>query len=1358
MMLNQMKRWLEPPDFEGDEERTSKTRIASTLIIYLGAALLIVIFILIPLFAIQKIGSWILSITMFGVLAIGRHILIKGNFRQGTILIFSVIYLCILAILILSGGSSSTAMFYLATVVLVAGFFLEARLVNGLTIATFLVAMGISFLQDWGLVMIPEVFVFNSVFSWIATGVGLLLMVRARELFVGNLNNALSQARQEVAARQQAEDVLKSSLSLLQASLESTADGILVVNSAGNITKWNQKFAEMWKLSEEILSTQNDTTVIGQILSQLSDPQQFLDSVKCLYAQPAESSVDQVEFLDGRIFERYSQPQRIDTKIVGRVWSFRDVTERKRIIESLTASETRYRLLANNVPDIIYSLDEIGNIVTINKLAFDRYGYHEQDAKGKPFLAFIHPEDRENVIRSFIKAAEEQRELTRGLQFRIMAENGSIYWFELNSRAHFDQNGRYIGEDGVLRDITERKLAEEALQESEQRYRTLFQQASDGIFYLSTDGKVVTVNKSFAKMHGYSMEEMQGMSLQDLDTPENANKISERMRRVMAGEVIEFEVEHYHKDGHVFPLSVSTGLISLGSQQLIQAFHRDITERKRAEVALRESQELLALFMQHSPIYTYIKAVSPTEDRLLQASENMRELIGISSDQAIVGRTMEELFPPDFAAKISADDRAVVARGEVLKLDEDLNDRHYTTIKFPLVQAGKTLLAGYTIDITERKQAELALLEAQTLTNAIVDSTSDLIWSVDPENFGLLTFNFGLRNYFIKGREMQIEVGMRPEELFPPGEFVQKWREFYQRALMDGSYTIEYITCAGTVTLQLTFNLLKHDDEVFGISVFGRDITESKQAEDALRESKDQMEMAQTIGHTGSWVYNLETGKIWGTIEAHRIFGFASVAGDFLLEDIEACILERERVHQALVALISEGREYDLEYAINPADGSPARVIHSIARLEKDAQGKPIKVSGFIQDITELKRAEEDRIAREIAEQANRAKSEFISRMSHELRTPLNAILGFSQLLKMDELKPNQARGADQIYRSGRHLLNLVNQVLDIARIESGKLHILPEPMRLADTLQEALELIRPLAEARRLSLSLEIPSSSDIFVQADHQSLKQVLLNLLSNAVKYNREGGQIAITASLSIDGHLRLQVRDTGEGIPLDKMERLFTPFDRLDRDSIEQEGTGLGLAVSKGLVEAMGGRIGAQSQPGQGSIFWLELDLVSERLKETILAEVDEHLSNRLRAGRGLVLYVEDNLANVQLVEAIMERLPQVQLITTMQGRLALDLAQEHHPDLILLDLHLPDMPGSEVLRRLKAEPATKNISVIILSANTLTGQIAELLAGEVRAYLTKPIDIQEFLKVVEDSLADPLAPGKKPDRRASSQEE
>ena len=234
-MLTRIKQWLEPPQFEGDEDKTNQTRIANTLIIYLGAALLIVIFILIPLFAFQKIGSWIKAITILCGLAIGRHFISKGRFQLGGNVIFSIIYLCILAMLILSGGSSNTAMFYFATVVLIAGFFLDSRVVNGLTLATFLTAMGIAFLQEQGLVTIPKVFVFNSFFSWLATGLGLLFMIRARDLFVGNLKSAIVSAQQKNAALQETETTLRESEARFRAVVEHNSNGIVFMSAENKI-------------------------------------------------------------------------------------------------------------------------------------------------------------------------------------------------------------------------------------------------------------------------------------------------------------------------------------------------------------------------------------------------------------------------------------------------------------------------------------------------------------------------------------------------------------------------------------------------------------------------------------------------------------------------------------------------------------------------------------------------------------------------------------------------------------------------------------------------------------------------------------------------------------------------------------------------------------------------------------------------------------------------------------------------------------------------------------------------------------------------------------------------------------------
>ncbi len=414
------------------------------------------------------------------------------------------------------------------------------------------------------------------------------------------------------------------------------------------------------------------------------------------------------------------------------------------------------------------------------------------------------------------------------------------------------------------------------------------------------------------------------------------------------------------------------------------------------------------------------------------------------------------------------------------------------------------------------------------------------------------------------------------------------------------------------------------------------------------------------------------------------------------------------------------------------------RILHTKKIPILDEHGQPRYLLGISEDITERKQAEEQLgLAKEEAERANRAKDEFLSRMSHELRTPLNAVLGFAQVLEMDDLSAQQLDSVRQIRQGGRHLLGLIDEVLDISRIATGKLSLSPEPVSVTEALSEAVDLVQPLAAERRIELRAE--DANGLHVLADRQRLKQVLLNLLSNGVKYNREGGEVAVSWEKAPNGRLRIKVADTGAGIPNDVMERLFAPFDRLGAETTGVQGTGLGLALSKGLVEAMGGTIEAQSEVGSGSVFTIELRLAEapvERYERELDAGNDHQAG---AAGTRTVLYLEDNLSNLTLIERILEARPQVRLLSAMQGRIGLELAREHHPDLILLDLHLPDISGEEALRRLRDHPLTRRIPVVMVSADATGGQIKKLLAAGARDYLTKPLDVKRFLDVVDEIL-------------------
>lgn len=405
----------------------------------------------------------------------------------------------------------------------------------------------------------------------------------------------------------------------------------------------------------------------------------------------------------------------------------------------------------------------------------------------------------------------------------------------------------------------------------------------------------------------------------------------------------------------------------------------------------------------------------------------------------------------------------------------------------------------------------------------------------------------------------------------------------------------------------------------------------------------------------------------------------------------------------------------------------------------RDKDRNPRDFLMMVEDITERKRAEEAvREAKKEAERANRAKSEFLSRMSHELRTPLNAILGFGQLLERQNPTAQQQARVEHIMTAGRHLLNLINEVLDISRIEAGHLQLSVEAVFISEVLEEALALMRPLAADRAMKLSVDASLQKDVYVLADQQRLKQVLLNLLTNAVKYTPAGGRISVSLDQSDPKKTRLLVTDNGNGIGEDKVARLFTPFDRLGAEQSEVEGTGLGLALCQRLMHAMGGDIGLNSKLGEGSAFWIELPATESPLK-TLPSPRAPRRNDTAMAPPAKILYIEDNLSNLTLVEQMLADHPQINLITAMQGGLGLDLACQHKPDLVLLDLHLPDLRGHEVLARLRKNKLTRDIPVVVISADATAGQIQRLMAAGAHAYLTKPIDITEFFHVIDETI-------------------
>ena len=382
-------------------------------------------------------------------------------------------------------------------------------------------------------------------------------------------------------------------------------------------------------------------------------------------------------------------------------------------------------------------------------------------------------------------------------------------------------------------------------------------------------------------------------------------------------------------------------------------------------------------------------------------------------------------------------------------------------------------------------------------------------------------------------------------------------------------------------------------------------------------------------------------------------------------------------------------------------------------------------------------------MAMEEARSANYAKSAFLSSMSHELRTPLNAILGFAQILSSDRLPSTleqKKEFAGHILKSGRHLLTLINEILDLAKVESGTVSLSLEPVGLDAILQECRDMIAPLASQRGIGMAF--PDACPLNVLADRTRLKQILLNLLSNALKYNREQGQVAIECVPHAGGRVRISVRDTGVGLDAEQLALLFQPFNRLGQEGGTEEGSGIGLVVTKRLVELMDGNIGVSSAPGEGSIFWIELRVVDAVPIPAAPVLPRPDLAGALleHSAPVTLLYVEDNPANLTLVEEIVRYCPQLQLLTATDGRLGVEMARTHLPQLILMDINLPHVNGTDALKLLRADPRTAHIPVIALTANAMPGDVERSMALGFYRYLTKPINLDEFTEAINSTLA------------------
>ncbi len=675
---------------------------------------------------------------------------------------------------------------------------------------------------------------------------------------------------------------------------------------------------------------------------------------------------------------------------------------------------------------------------------------------------------------------------------------------------------------------------------------------------------------------------------------------------------------------------------------------------------------------------------------------------------------------------------------------------------------------GRAEGITELHRQE-ALLKTGALQNAILTSANFAIIATDEKGI-IQVFNVGAER-MLGYEAAEVTNKITPADISDPHEVIARAQNLsveLETAITPGFealvfkasrgiediYELTYIRKDGSRIPSVVSVTALRDTEgaIIGYLLIGTDNTARKQVE------AEQKKLDQRLRDQQFYTRSL----IESNIDALMTTDPAGIITDAnkQMEALTGCtrdeligapfknyFTEPERAEAGIKRVLSENKVTNYELTARARDGKQTDVSYNATTFydrDRNLQG----VFAAARDVTERKRLdqilEENNIeletAKSVAEKANQAKSDFLSSMSHELRTPLSAILGFAQLIESGnpEPTPTQKRSINQILQAGWYLLELINEILDLALIESGKLSLSLEPVSLTEVMRECEAMIEPQSQKREITItfpSFEMP----YFVKADRTRVKQVLINLLSNAIKYNKFNGSVMVSCSTPSAERIRISVEDTGEGLSPEKILQLFQPFNRLGQENRDQEGTGIGLVMTKRLIELMGGTIGLESTLGEGSTFWVEMDLTQKRIPSKVEALVSPQAITHADNNLYTLLYVEDNPANLMLVEDLIERRPDIRLLSACDGISGVDMARTALPDVILMDINLPGISGINALKLLARDPATAHIPIIALSANAIPTDIAKGLEAGFFRYLTKPIKVTEFMDTLDIAL-------------------
>ncbi len=1052
----------------------------------------------------------------------------------------------------------------------------------------------------------------------------------------------------------------------------------------------------------------------------------------------------------------------------------------------LQAREQMLMSLVNTQTSYVIRTDMFGRITYWNNKFEEDYGwaYREKGIRKSSALDSICEYHHGRVNQAVVDSAAQLGSVIR-IELDKPREDGVIQTTLWEFLCLTDEVGVPIEIQCMGIDITEQRRADERIKESERKYRSLFFDSPEAYLIIS-DGVFIECNASAAVLMGGNRNDIIGKS-PDMISPiyQGDNQLSSALarkfiRQVENDKVVQFEWIHKRFDGSEFLALVRLSTMQYDGENAVFVVLRDISSEKESAEQLRK----LSYVINQSPTSIFITNISGEIEYANPATSINKGYL----PEEIIGKNPKIWKSPDAAEEFYQKMWGKIIKGEKWqgylknKRKDGVIIWEFATI-FP-IQNDKGQITNYAAiqeNVTELREIEESLVESENRLAQIAEHGKSVIWEINLD--GIYTYISPLCES-VFGYTVEETVNKKHYYDLFPKELRETYVNSAAELLLQNESLIDFenpvIKKSGEqIWVSTNCTAIKNDQgHIIGFIGADTEITERKKYQQEIVELNEGLEKKVEIRTEEIAKMNkdlLEEIAYRSRVEeelkskSEELETFFSAAQDLMcIADLKATLI---KVNSAWKTILGY-ETYELEGVnfmdlVHVDDVSPTVSIFEQLNTHKSVSNFVIRligkngnfrsiewsaapVGGYIfassRDITErLKQENELRNAQELANQANLSKSEFLSRISHELRTPMNSILGFAQLLEMGALDITQERSVGHILQSGKHLLNLINEVLEISRIESGQMSLSMEPVSLNSVIHEIIDSLTPLAATRGITIQSHFHLLDVAYVMADRQRLKQIIMNLLSNSLKYNRPDGMIdvdVLQGENEFNGKksIRIAVRDQGYGISPDNMEKVFLPFERIGAENTETEGTGLGLAVVKQLTELMNGELGLESKIGIGSTFWVEFSSANEQVSENDTnSSVQKSLD--MNPHHGTILYIEDNSANVDLVQQIVElKLFGVKLITNAAGLKAVQLASEHQPDLILLDLNLTDIHGSEVIQRLKKEPLTRDIPVIVISADAMAEQIERLMSLGAKNYLTKPIDIGLFLKEVDKYLS------------------